>query len=201
MKFFVFDTETTGFLVRGGRIDEQPHIIQFAGIYGEIDPATGNYSEITRVNEYIKPPVSIPLQSSLVNHIYDETVADAPIIADRIHTYMRYLNTTDVIVAHNIEYDEGVVSAELTRLGRDGEYQPVRKVCTMRASTDFCQLQGRGFSYKPPKLSELYFTLFADRFAGAHDAIVDVEATTRAFAELVKRKVIILEENKVMRLF
>ena len=71
----------------------------------------------------------------------------------------------------------------------------------MRASTDFCQLQGRGFSYKPPKLSELYFTLFADRFAGAHDAIVDVEATTRAFAELVKRKVIILEENKVMRLF
>ena len=201
MKFFVFDTETTGFLVRNGRLDEQPHIIQFAGIYGEIDPRTGEYSEIARVNEYIKPPISIPLQSSLVHHIYDETVVDAPPIASRIDTYMKYLNTTDVIVAHNIEYDEGVVSAELGRLGRDGDYQPIRKVCTMRSSTDFCKLQGRGFSWKPPKLSELYLTLFGERFSGAHDAIVDVEATTRAFAELVKKGVIVLEESKVMRLF
>lgn len=36
MKAFVFDTETTGFTVRDGRLDQQPYIIQFAGILGEI---------------------------------------------------------------------------------------------------------------------------------------------------------------------
>lgn len=32
MKAFVFDTETTGFTVKDGKLSEQPYIIQFAGI-------------------------------------------------------------------------------------------------------------------------------------------------------------------------
>jgi len=71
----------------------------------------------------------------------------------------------------------------------------------MRGSTDHCKLQGRGFAFKPPKLSELYKHLFGEWFEGAHNAMVDVEATTRAFGELVKRGAIQLEETKVMRLF
>jgi len=71
----------------------------------------------------------------------------------------------------------------------------------MRGSTDHCKLQGRGFSFKPPKLSELHKHLFGEWFEGAHNAMVDVEATAKSFGELVKKGVIELEEAKVMRLF
>ncbi len=60
-------------------------------------------------------------------------------------------------------------------------------VCTMKSSTDHCKLQGRGFSFKPPKLAELHRFLFGEYFEGAHDAMIDVEATMRCFLELVKR--------------
>ena len=77
---------------------------------------------------------------------------------------MRYLNTTDAVVGHNIEYDEEVIRQELARLGRSGDYQPIKSLCTMRTSTDHCKLQGRGFSFKPPKLSELHKHLFDEWF-------------------------------------
>lgn len=118
--------------------------------------------------------------------------------ADQI---IRILNSADIVVGHNIEYDEEILGYELQRLARMGEYAPMKRICTMRSSTEYCKLQGRGFSYKPPKLSELHKFLFDEWFEGAHDAMVDVEATMRSFIELVKRDVIKLETNNVMRLF
>lgn len=114
---------------------------------------------------------------------------------------LRVLNGADVVVGHNISYDEEILHYELERLGRMGEYAPMTTVCTMNASTEHCKLQGRGFSYKPPKLAELHRFLFDEFFEGAHDAMVDVEATTRCFVELTKRGVIQIETNNVMRLF
>lgn len=114
---------------------------------------------------------------------------------------LKYLNTSDAIVGHNVEFDEEIIRIQLARLGRKGDYQPMKTICTMRTTTDYCQLQGRGFSFKPPKLNELYKFLFGDWFEGAHNAMVDVEATAKSFSELVKRGVIQLEENSVMRLF
>jgi DNA polymerase III epsilon subunit-like protein len=97
---------------------------------------------------------------------------------------MRFLNTTDVVVGHNIEYDEQVIRDELARLGRAGDYQPMK---SMKSSTEYCKLQGRGFAFKSPRLGELYKHLFGEWFEGAHDAMVDVEATSKSFSELVKR--------------
>jgi len=38
MKILVFDTETTGFIdKKNPGLEYQPHIVQFAGIYGELD--------------------------------------------------------------------------------------------------------------------------------------------------------------------
>lgn len=200
MKAFVFDTETTGLTVRTGTLDEQPYIVQFAGILGEVDSING-FTEIDRIDIMVKPRISIPFAASQVHGIYDRDVENAPYVEEVMDQILRYLNTTDIVVGHNIEYDEDVIRSELKRLHRDGDYQPIKRVCTMRGSTDHCKLQGRGFSFKPPKLSELYKHLFGEWFEGAHNAMVDVEATTRAFGELVKRGAIQLEETKVMRLF
>ncbi|MDD2565905.1 MAG: 3'-5' exonuclease [Candidatus Gracilibacteria bacterium] len=200
MKAFVFDTETTGFTVKDGTLEEQPYIVQFAGILGNISKEKG-FEEISRINVLVRPRISIPFSASQVHGLYDKDVENAPYIEDVIGDFLKYLNTSDVIVGHNVEFDEGVVRNELARLGRSGDYQPMKSICTMRGSTEYCKLQGRGFSFKPPKLNELYKHLFGERFEGAHDAMVDVEATLAAFTELVKRGVIVLEENSLMRLF
>lgn len=200
MKAFVFDTETTGFPVRDGALSEQPYIVQFAGILGEISPENG-FQEIERVDVLVKPRISIPFGASQVHGIYDKDVENAPYVEEIIDKALKYLNTTEVVVGHNIEYDETVIRYELERLGRKGDYQPISSCCTMRSSTDYCKLQGRGFSFKPPRLNELYKHLFGDFFEGAHNAMVDVESTAAAFGELVKRGVITLEEKKEMRLF
>ncbi len=59
MRITVFDTETTGFPVKDGRLDQQPYIVQFAAITGEMN-ANMEYREISRENFLVKPPISIP---------------------------------------------------------------------------------------------------------------------------------------------
>lgn len=126
---------------------------------------------------------------------------NAPYIEEVISEILRFLNTADLVVGHNIEFDEQIIRDELARLGRNGDYQPMKSLCTMRSSTDYCKLPGRGFSFKSPRLSELHKHLFGEYFAGAHDAMFDVEATARSFGELLKREVITVEESNLMRLF
>lgn len=181
-------------------MDQQPYIIQFAAIVGELD-ADKNYRELERYDMLIKPRISIPFSSSQVHGIYDKDVENAPYIEEKIGEILKVLKSVDVVSGHNVSFDEEILSYELARTGHVGEYTPSQVVCTMKSSTEYCQLQGRGFSFKPPKLAELHKYLFEEWFEGAHNAMVDVEATMRSFVELVKRDVISLEENTVMRLF
>nr|MDD3719716.1 3'-5' exonuclease [Candidatus Gracilibacteria bacterium] len=202
MKIFVFDTETTGFIdKKESDLDKQPHIIQFAGILGTLE--NGKFKEEKRVDIYINPGISIPYGSSLVHHIYDIDVQGKPLISDSIEEILYYINTPDIIVGHNIEFDEDMVKLELKRLGREYDYRPKQVLCTMKNTVDFCSIKGNGERFKYPKLGELHKTIFGEYFSGAHNALVDVENTLKCFLELVKKEVIKVEERKeiVMSLF
>ena len=69
----VWDTETTGFPVKDGKLEQQPYIIQFAAIVSELSD-DGNIREIERHDILIKPKISIPFGASQVNGIYDKDV-------------------------------------------------------------------------------------------------------------------------------
>ncbi len=200
MKLFVFDTETTGFVEREGPIEVQPYIVQFSGILLELQEDK-TLKEIDRIDAFVKPPISIPFGASQVHGIYDKDVADKKPIQDQMDTFLVYLNGADIVVGHNIEYDESVINYELQRLGRKGDYNPQKTLCTMKSCVDFCALPWRGIGYKFPKLNELYKKLFWEYFEWAHSAIYDVEATVRALQKLLQLDVIQLQENTVMRLF
>lgn len=194
MKIFVFDTETTGFInKKETNLDKQPKIIQFAGILWELKD--WKFTEEKRVNILINPKMPIPYDASQVNHIYDIDVQNAPYIEDKINEIMELINTPDIIVWHNIEYDEDMIKLELKRLGLDYMYQPKQIICTMKSSVDFCAIEWNGNRFKYPKLWELYKKLFWEYFMWAHDAIVDVEATLRCFVELTKNWTIQLKES------
>ncbi len=200
MKLFIFDTETTGFVERDGPKEVQPYIVQFAGILLE-SSWDNQLQEIDRIDAFVKPPISIPFGASQVHGIYDKDVTDKAPIAEQIDQFLSYLHRADLVVGHNIEYDESVINYELQRLGRRGDYHPQKTLCTMKSTVDFCAIPGRWIGYKFPKLNELYKKLFGEYFEGAHSAMYDVEATVRVLQKLLELGVISLEENKVLRLF
>lgn len=195
MKILVFDTETTWFIdKKENSLDKQPYIIQFAWIIGELK--NWKFSEINRINDFVKPKIPIPFASSQVHHIYDVDVKDAPDIKEKIDDFLNVINSCDVIIWHNIEYDEEMIKLELKRLDRLFDYNPKQVICTMKSTVDFCKIKWMGDRFKYPKLWELYKTLFWEYFIWAHDAMVDVEATLKAFLELEKRNIIKIEEKK-----
>ncbi len=206
MKIFVFDTETTGFINKQEKdLDKQPHIIQFAGIMGDIDE-NWNFTEEKRIDILINPKMPIPYSSSEVHHIYDIDVKDAPYIENVINQILDYINGVDAIVWHNIEYDEEMIKLELKRLSKEHEYHPKQIICTMNQTIDFCKLPKKNKDsswYKRPKLWELHKVLFWEYFIWAHDAMTDVEATLRCFIEAYKKWVINVENRKeeLMTLF
>lgn len=187
MKILVFDTETTGFMdKKNPGLENQPHIIQFAGIIGTISEG-GKFIEEKRINILVHPGISIPYAASQVHHIYDIDVQDAPKIEEKIEEILSYINEVDAIIGHNIEYDQDMVQLELRRLEKLYLYQPKQIICTMKTTVDFCAIQGNGERFKYPKLGELHKKLFDEYFIGAHDALVDVEATLKCFIELNKK--------------
>ena len=137
--------------------------MQFAAIIGEIDEEN-NYHEIERHNFLIKPRISIPFSASQVHGIYDKDVENAPYIEEKMDKIMKILNGVDIVSGHNVSYDEEIIGYELERLNRAGEYTPAQVICTMKSSTQYCKLQGRGMSFKPPKLAELHKFLFEEWF-------------------------------------
>lgn len=203
MKIFVFDTETTWFInKKDPGLDKQPHIVQIAWIYWEIDEKW-NFNELKRINKYIKPPVSIPYEASLINNIYDIDVRNALTFEDEYKEFLDILNNSDYIVWHNIEYDETVTKIELRRIEKEYLYNPKKVYCTMKETVDLCQLKWNWERFKYPKLWELYKILFWEYFLWAHDAIVDVEATLKIFIELYNRNLVNkdISKTEVLSLF
>ena len=205
MKIFVYDTETTWFINKKETdLNLQPKIIQFAWILWEVKE--NQFKEIKRINLLINPKCPIPYSSSQVHHLYDIDVKESPYIETEIDRIISYINEPDIIIWHNIEYDENMIKLELRRLGKEYKYKPKQVICTMNSSTNFCKLPKKIASspwYKRPKLWELHKKLFNEYFIWAHDAMIDVEATLRCFLELLKQDIIKIEEKKeeLMSLF
>ncbi|MGB1450701.1 MAG: DNA polymerase III subunit alpha, partial [Marinirhabdus sp.] len=71
---------------------------------------------------------------------------------------------------------------------------PLLDTCT-ETTAQLCKIPGgRGGKFKLPTLTELHQFLFDRPFAEAHNATADVEATTRCFLELLRRRVFTAEE-------
>ncbi len=202
MKILVFDTETTWFFdKKDTRLEKQPHIIQFAGIMGELK--NHSFKELKRKDIFFKPPIAIPYGASQVHHIYDVDVKHADEIKKHINDLMDFISEVDVIIWHNIEYDEEMIKIELARLQKLHLYNPSQVVCTMKSTVDYCALEGNGQRFKYPKLWELYKKLFWAYFTWAHNAMTDVEATLKCFLELEKMGIIELKgkTEEIMSLF
>ena len=183
-----FDCETTGLprirFFSPEVADEWPHIVQLAWACYD---ALGNAGE---VRCYIVRPdgFEIPPDSTRIHGITDAHARrvgrDLVEVLDEFLAEVNAPSTT--LVAHNFDYDRGVIGAELVRTGKPLGFLELPGVCTMKETTELCALPrpGGGSGHKWPTLDELHHYCFGYSYEGAHDAGRDLEACARSFFKL-----------------
>lgn len=183
-----FDTETNGlpknWQASVDELENWPRLIQLAYVVYDLE---GNI--IFSSNEIVKPiGFNIPDDVSKIHGITNEIAFNEGLpITQVLERFLKYLSVSNVLVAHNMAYDEKVMGSELLRHGYQNSLEDKEKICTMLASVDVCKIKGT-YGFKWPKLEELYYHLFNKQFDGAHNALNDVQATAKCFWELVNIK-------------
>lgn len=182
--YLFFDTETTG-LPKNWKapisdLNNWPRLVQFGWILAE---GPGEY--IDQGNYIIYPEnFSIPSESSQVHGITTERAKlEGVELITVLQKFKQAVDKATHLVAHNMNFDEKVIGAELLRKDIPSRFHALPKLCTMESSTDYCKIPGY-YGYKWPKLTELHFKLFGEDFENAHDAFADISATERCFWEM-----------------
>jgi DNA polymerase-3 subunit epsilon len=182
--YLFFDTETTG-IPRNWRapmsdLDNWPRVVQIAWVVCDRDG-----SKVAEEGMLVKPVgFQIPADATRVHGITtDQAMRDGVSLADALARFSADAKSREMAIAHNLEFDENVLGAEFLRAGLSNPLPGMRRLCTMRTSTQHCRLPGR-YGFKWPTLEELHECLFHEKPAGSHDALVDARACARCFFEL-----------------
>jgi DNA polymerase III epsilon subunit-like protein len=109
-------------------------------------------------------------------------------LAGVLDALLQEIKRARLVIAHNIEFDATILSAEFLRAGQRDPLLKVARRCTMKESADYCAIPGQ-YGPKWPKLEELHRHLFNEPSPQAHDALADAESCARCFFELQTRGV------------
>lgn len=158
-----------------------PRLVQLAWLVCDESGA-----EVDRGNEIIYPVnFDIPDEAADIHGITTErAMKEGKYIEDVMPFFLSDIKRSNLLVAHNIAFDEKIMGAELLRLEMDPNLIQIPKLCTMKRATRFCNLPGQYGGLKWPKLSELHQILFNEDFDNAHDALADVIACARCYWRL-----------------
>ncbi|PKA98821.1 DNA polymerase III alpha subunit [Flavobacteriaceae bacterium MAR_2009_75] len=189
--YLIFDTETTGLPKRWDApitdTDNWPRCIQIAW---QLHDDMGNLLE--HQDYLVKPDgFNIPYDAEQIHGISTELAQQEGIpLGEVLGKFNAAMARTKFIVGQNVGFDVNIMGAEYHRMSVENPLQelPVLDTCTEETAM-LCQIAGgRGGKFKLPTLTELHEYLFGEPFSEAHNATADVEATTRCFLELIRRK-------------
>lgn len=191
--YLIFDTETTGIPHNKTApltdLDNWPRLVQLAW---QLHNNKGHL--LSQHNYIIKPEgFDIPFKAEQVHGISTRRAEqEGHPIAEVLKAFAHDLETTQVLIGHNIVFDINIIGAEYLRQSIDpASLMKFPRIDTGVSSTAFCQLAGgQGGKLKMPRLGELYEILFGEELRDAHDAAYDVDATARAFFALIGKEVI-----------
>jgi len=196
----IFDTETTGLIPKHTvPLNEQPYVLQLSYIVYDID----TNANIKTVDLIIRPPDHVSIQpiitelTGITREICD--TKGVPIDVVLREFYEDYLRC-NLIVAHNIEFDQEMIRIEIMRnMELETTGCPLIKTlfpldkskstyCTMNNGRNICNIvrtttSGRTW-IKPPRLEELYERLFGEKPTNLHNALVDTHACLRCFIKM-----------------
>jgi DNA polymerase III epsilon subunit-like protein len=178
---FIFDTETTGLTQnRILRLDKQPEIIELYAC--QINLESGYISK--EIDTLLKPR-QFPRPEALIKEtksvITDDQLKDAPAWKDISDDVKAMIESSQLVIAHNLSFDMEMVDLEFERLGQKPSQWP-HPFCTVEQTV---YLKGTRLS-----MMSLHKYLFEEEFKDAHRAAADGKALVRCSLELYKRGMI-----------
>jgi len=182
--YLFFDTETTGipanYRAPASDFKNWPRLVQVAWILTNADA-----SQIESAEHIIKPDgFTIPHDAAKIHGITTEkALAQGSDLSAILQILKEKIEYADVLVAHNMQFDEKILGAEFLRNGFPNIIETKQRICTMRSSTDYCQIVGP-YGYKWPSLQALHRKLFNKPIPGAHTALADTRSCVACFFEL-----------------
>lgn len=188
--YMIIDCETTGLPLKWkapiSDLGNWPRAIQIAwSLFDESGAPLESEAHIVRPDGFL-----IPEEVQRIHGITTErALAEGKPISDVLRQFSAAAARARYVIAHNLKFDESVISAEYLRLRLQPPFADKIRVCTMTQSTDFCRIPGQ-YGYKWPTLSQLHGELFKCGYEEAHDAGADVAACAKCFFELKRRRVI-----------
>jgi DNA polymerase-3 subunit epsilon len=172
-----FDTETTGFKTS----TFTPEIVQIGALLQDMESG----KVVGELNLICQAANPIPPVVSEIHGITDDLSARFGVkqaVADGM--FATLASKADVVVAHNIEFDLGII---------DGAWQTSRAIlkskpqfCTMRSCSPIKDMP-RKHAGKTQycKLADAYRYFYEQDFDNAHDAMADVRACRDVFLSLI----------------
>lgn len=171
----VFDTETTGLIQKGQKLDKQPEIVEFGGI--KLDDET--LEEVGRLNFLCKPRNLCPPDAVNIHKITNEMLADEKSFSAYVPQLQEFFFGERTMVAHNCPYDMKMMSFELQRLEVVQKFPwPMNHICTVERTYDINNYR--------LNLQKLHVLATGEEFAESHRAMPDVEALCRCVRWLRK---------------
>jgi len=193
MKTIALDVETTGLpkKMKASINDSSnwPYVVQISWV------VLNDNNVIEKICDYIiKAPIVIPQESINIHGITNEKMNKEGVdIGAILAEFMNDYNHSDIIIAHNLNFDKTMVEVELYRNRMFPDinklkYNSIINCCTMKTGKDICKIIkiskfGKEY-YKFPKLSELYEHLFNKTPTNLHNSLVDILVCLRCFYKM-----------------
>ena len=161
--------------------DNWPYIVQLSWVvYNVID------RKIESINDsVIKLPdnIVIPEDSIKIHGITNEIMKrHGKNLTEQLGLFMNQCNSCDLLVAHNIEFDESIISVESIR-----NYG--KNMMALINTPRYCTMKKGVKSYKKwLKLEILHQNLFKQKLKNLHNSLNDVYVCLRCFLKLYFNK-------------
>tara|TARA_B100000963_G_scaffold202727_1_gene176527 strand:+ start:27684 stop:28328 length:645 start_codon:yes stop_codon:yes gene_type:complete len=194
MRILVFDTETTGLPKKRNQslfnTEDWPYIVQISWVVYDVAD-----SSIVSINDYvIRLPnnITIPEDSINIHGITNEMMLEkGENIKKILRMFLMDCANCNLIVAHNIQFDENIIAVETIRNYGTNVLSQIntRRYCTMKRSI-------KRFK-KYVKLEFLHKTLFNQNLRNLHNSLNDVYVCLRCFIKIYFNKDLLNNKNFV----
>lgn len=218
MLILVFDTETNGLPKNmksnpnGDNFNDWPNIVQLSYILYDTDT-----KRVIAIHDHIiRVPTGVNITEEsikfhgITNEISQKNGTPFELV---VNTFMEYFRLADLVVAHNVEFDQKIIVAEMFRIMQTSADHGIRAAladiaraeyyCTMQQGINMCNIKAftktdKKEYIKFPTLLELCKHLFQYEPKNLHNSLNDALVCFQCFYEM-RFNIDICKENIVMQ--